>query len=186
MSVIVFVDRYSNMQHTALHNLHTLTPDLYSAAEPVGEPAYDELAALGIKTVISVDGIAPNKELADQYGIRVVHIPTTYDGITDEQSKQLAHAIATMPRPIFVNCQHGKHRGPAALCVGAIGAGEITIPMGPWSGTAARRRAVASALNNDLSTAKAAALAGVHERTAWRVKARQKSAPGELPLFSDS
>ena len=31
-----------------------------------------------------------------------------------------------MPRPIFVNCHHGKHRGPAAICVGAIGAGEIT------------------------------------------------------------
>lgn len=113
-------------RYPSLHNLHALTPDLYSAAEPVGEPAYDELAALRIKTVISVDGIAPNKELADQYGIRVVHIPTTYDGITDEQSQQLAHAIATMPRPIFVNCHHGKHRGPAAICVGAIGAGEIT------------------------------------------------------------
>lgn len=74
----------------------------------------------------------------------------------------------------------------AQAVIDAFGAGEITIPMGPWSGPAARRRAVASGLNNDLSTAKAAALAGVHERTAWRVKARQKSAPGELPLFPDS
>lgn len=110
----------------ALHNLHQLTPDLYSAAEPVGDPAYAELAALGIKTVISVDGIAPNKQLAQRYGIEVVHIPTTYDGITETQSRALAHAMATMPRPIFVNCHHGKHRGPAALCVGAIGSGDIT------------------------------------------------------------
>lgn len=110
----------------ALHNLHALTPELYSAAEPVGDQAYAELAALGIKTVISVDGVAPNKQLAQRYGISVVHIPTTYDGITDEQSRQLAHAMATMPRPIFVNCHHGKHRGPAAICVGAIGSGDIT------------------------------------------------------------
>jgi len=118
----------SNERHDehALHNLHALTPELYSAAEPVGDPAYAELAALGIKTVISVDGVAPNKQLAQRYGISVVHIPTTYDGISDKQSRQLAHAMATMPRPIFVNCHHGKHRGPAAICVGAIGSGDIT------------------------------------------------------------
>ncbi len=110
----------------ALHNLHQFTPDLWSAGEPVGEPAYEELAALGIRTVISVDGVAPNKELALQHGIRVVHLPIGYDGVNAQRTKELAHAIATMPRPIFVNCHHGKHRGPAALCVGAIGAGEIT------------------------------------------------------------
>lgn len=119
-------DAAGTHESRALHNLHALTPELYSAAEPVGEPAYKELAAMGIKTVISVDGVAPAKELASRYGIRVVHIPTTYDGITETQAKALAHAMATMPRPIFVNCHHGKHRGPAALCVGAIGSGDIT------------------------------------------------------------
>lgn len=113
-------------QRSSLQNLHALTPDLYSAAEPVGAPAYEELAALGIRTVISVDGVAPDKQLALSHGIRVVHIPTTYDRISATPSRQLAHAIATMPRPIFVNCHHGKHRGPAAICVGAIGTGEIT------------------------------------------------------------
>ncbi|MCA9277029.1 MAG: hypothetical protein KDA29_13490 [Phycisphaerales bacterium] len=119
-------DSPASHEEHALHNLHQLTPDLWSAGEPVGEPAYAELAALGIKTVISVDGVAPNKQLAQRYGIEVVHIPTTYDGITEEQSRALAHAMATMPRPIFVNCHHGKHRGPAALCVGAIGSGDIS------------------------------------------------------------
>ncbi len=110
----------------ALHNLHQLTPGLWSAGEPVGEPAYDELAALGIRTVISVDGVAPNKELAARHGITIVHLPIGYEGISEQRSRELAHAIATMPRPIFVNCHHGKHRGPAALCVGAIGSGDIT------------------------------------------------------------
>lgn len=110
----------------AIHNLHRLSDDLYSGAEPVGEIAYEELATLGIKTVISVDGIAPSKALAEVHGIRVVHLPIGYNGIDDSRSLELAHAIATMPKPIFVNCHHGKHRGPAALCVGAIGAGKIT------------------------------------------------------------
>lgn len=110
----------------ALHNLHQLTPELWSAGEPVGEMAYEELAALGIQTVISVDGVAPNKELAQQHGITVVHLPIGYDGISEQRSRELAHAMATMPRPILVNCHHGKHRGPAALCVGAIGSGDIS------------------------------------------------------------
>ena len=110
----------------ALHNLHQLSPDLWSAGEPVGEDAYAELAALGIKTVISVDGVAPNKELATKHDITIVHLPIGYDGISEQRSRELAHAMATMPRPIFVNCHHGKHRGPAALCVGAIGSGDIS------------------------------------------------------------
>jgi len=110
----------------ALHNLHKLNDDFWSASEPVGEAAYAELAAIGIKTVISVDGVAPNKELADRHGIQIVHLPIGYDGIDEQRSIELAHAMATMPRPIFVNCHHGKHRGPAALCVGAIGSGDIS------------------------------------------------------------
>lgn len=109
-----------------IHNLHRLTEDLYSGAVPKGEAAYDELASLGIRTVISVDGGAPDKALADRYGIRVVHLPIGYDGVSDERAAALSHAMATMPRPIFVNCHHGKHRGPAGLCVGAIGSGDIT------------------------------------------------------------
>lgn len=112
--------------HSVLHNLHQLNADLWSAGEPAGELAYEELAAIGIKTVISVDGVAPDKELAAQHGITVVHLPIGYDGISDQRSRELAHAIATLPRPIFVNCHHGKHRGPAALCVGAIGSGDIS------------------------------------------------------------
>ena len=110
----------------ALHNLHQLTPDLWSAGEPVGDEAYEELANIGIRTVISVDGVAPDKQRAAAHGIRVVHLPIGYEGISEQRSRELAHAIATMPRPIFVNCHHGKHRGPAALCVGAIGSGDIS------------------------------------------------------------
>ncbi len=110
----------------AIPELHRLTDDLYSGGYPDGEPAYDELAALGVKTVISVDGTPPDRDLAARYGIRVAHLPFGYDGVSDERAKELSHAIATLPRPIFVNCHHGNHRGPVGLCVGAIGSGDIT------------------------------------------------------------
>jgi protein tyrosine phosphatase (PTP) superfamily phosphohydrolase (DUF442 family) len=109
-----------------IQNLHQLTDDLYSGGEPPTAEHYEQLAQLGIRTVVSVDAIAPDPELAESHGIRIVHLPIGYDGINDERALQLAAAIETLEQPIFVHCHHGKHRGPAALTVGAIGAGLIT------------------------------------------------------------
>ncbi len=117
-------------EHGAIQNLHKLTDRLYSGAEPVGELAYEQLASLGVRAVISVDAVAPNKQLADRYGIRVIHLPIGYDGVPEDRAHALAKAIVTIDGPIFVNCHHGKHRGPAALVVGGIGAGEITGQQG--------------------------------------------------------
>lgn len=109
-----------------IENLHKLNQDLYSGSEPSDLIHYQQLAELGIKTVISVDAIAPNPEYANRFGIQIVHFPIGYDGIREERATQLAQAISQLEHPIFINCHHGKHRGPAALCVGAIGAGMIT------------------------------------------------------------
>ncbi|MBO6512553.1 MAG: hypothetical protein JJ974_01135 [Phycisphaerales bacterium] len=109
-----------------IKNLRTLVPTLYSGSEPSSLDHYRQLSDLGIKTVISVDAIAPDAQLAERFGIRVVHYPIGYDGISDQRAEQLAQAIAQLEHPIFLNCHHGTHRGPAALCVGAIGAGRIT------------------------------------------------------------
>ncbi len=115
---------------SVLHNLYLLNEldgGLWSGSEPKGRSAYQQLASMGIRTVISVDAVAPDQALADEFGIRVVHLPIGYDTISDQRAKQLAHALATLPRPIYLHCHHGKHRGPAAICVGAIGTGELTI-----------------------------------------------------------
>lgn len=109
-----------------IKNLHALTPTLYSGDEPATAQHYTQLARLGIRTVISVDAIAPDPELADPHAIRIVHLPIGYDGIDPERAAELAAAIDTLEHPIYLHCHHGKHRGPAALCVGAIGAGLIT------------------------------------------------------------
>jgi len=112
--------------HGAIHNLHQLNGRLYSGAEPVGEAAYEELASLGITTVISVDAVEPNKDLADKHGIRVIHLPIGYDGVPEDRGMAIGKALATIDGPIFINCHHGKHRAPTALAVGAVCAGEIT------------------------------------------------------------
>lgn len=109
-----------------IYNLLLLAPGLYSGDEPATAAHYDQLSALGIKTVISVDAIAPDSDLASQHNIRIVHLPIGYEGIDDTRVVEFAAAITQLDYPIYLHCHHGKHRGPAAIVVGAIGAGLIT------------------------------------------------------------
>jgi protein tyrosine phosphatase (PTP) superfamily phosphohydrolase (DUF442 family) len=100
-----------------VENAYRLSPRLYSGGEPRGEQAFAALKSLGIKTAISVDGATPDAETARRYGIRYVHLPVGYDGISREQAVRIIKAARTLPGPVFVHCHHGKHRGPAAVAV---------------------------------------------------------------------
>lgn len=70
-----------------------------------------------MKTIISVDGTRPDVERARKFGLRYVHIPVEYGGISREQVVQLVRAARALPGPIYVHCHHGQHRGPAAAAV---------------------------------------------------------------------
>lgn len=97
-----------------IENAFRVRPDLYSGGQP-DEAGFAELAKLGVKTVISVDGAAPDLELAHKYGIRYVHLPMGYDGVPVEQQQKLVKARLTFRGPVYIHCHHGKHRGPAAV-----------------------------------------------------------------------
>ncbi|QEH39275.1 hypothetical protein OJF2_78900 (plasmid) [Aquisphaera giovannonii] len=100
-----------------IENAFRLGPGLYSGGEPRGEEAFSALKALGVRTVISVDGAIPDVETARRFGIRYVHLPIGYDGVPRDQAVRIIKAARTLPGPAFVHCHHGKHRGPAAVAV---------------------------------------------------------------------
>jgi protein tyrosine phosphatase (PTP) superfamily phosphohydrolase (DUF442 family) len=97
-----------------LHNVYRITDRLYSGSVPEGDEGFRSLQRLGIKTVISVDGMRPDVATAHKYGMRYVHIPFGYDGISYPQVLRLARAARDLPGPVYVHCHHGQHRGPAA------------------------------------------------------------------------
>jgi protein tyrosine phosphatase (PTP) superfamily phosphohydrolase (DUF442 family) len=103
-----------------IENAFRLSPRLYSGGEPQGEGAFEALQALGVKTIVSVDGASPDIETAHKFGIRYVHLPVGYDGVPREQAVRLVQATRTLPGPVFVHCHHGKHRGPAAAALCGI------------------------------------------------------------------
>lgn len=93
---------------------------LVSGGLPESQEAFEELKRLGIKTIISVDGVKPNVQMAQAHGMRYVHIPHGYDGIGESTLQTLTKAVSELPGPIYIHCHHGKHRSPtatAAVCI---------------------------------------------------------------------
>ena len=101
-----------------LHNLLQLNNRIYSGSEPHGEQAFADLAKLGVKVIVSVDGAKPDVEAAKKHGLRYVHVPIGYDGIPAEAGLSLARVVretGAEGEAIYFHCHHGKHRGPAAV-----------------------------------------------------------------------
>lgn len=98
-----------------IENLFQASDHVYSGGQPEGDEAFAALQKLGVKTIISVDGTKPEVDRAAQFGLRYIHLPHGYDGISPDTAGRLAKAAATVAGPIFVHCHHGKHRGPAAV-----------------------------------------------------------------------
>lgn len=96
-----------------------------SGGLPEGDAAFQELKDLGVKTIISVDGMTPDVATAHKYGLHYVHLPHGYDGIPQQRVYELAKAVRELEGPIYVHCHHGKHRSPAAAATACVTAGLV-------------------------------------------------------------
>lgn len=126
-----------------LHNLFQLSENIFSGAEPDGEESFVELQKLGVKTILSVDGKIPDAQLAARHGIRYVHVPIQYRGITHTELVQITKTFRELDGPFYVHCFHGQHRGPAAAAVGRLvldGAPrtQALAEMRQWCGTSSK------------------------------------------------
>ena len=109
-----------------IENLLQLTTNLLSGGQPKNDAAFSKLAELGVRTVISVDGIKPDLAAAKKHGLRYIHIPIGYDGVDAHAQASLTRAVREVQGPIFIHCHHGKHRGPAAAAVACMAAGQMS------------------------------------------------------------
>lgn len=117
---------------------------VYSGGVPQGELGFDTLEALGVRTVISVDAARPDVERASARGMRYAHVPVGYAGLGSGERLNLARALRDLPRPMYIHCHHGQHRGPTAVAVGLRTIGEISgeraIAVLETAGTSPRYR----------------------------------------------
>ena len=103
------------LQLPGMENAFQVTERIFSGGQPEGDTAWPALRALGIKTIISVDGGKPDVETAARFGLRYIHLPHGYDGIAEDTRLKLIKAAQTAEGPLYLHCHHGKHRGPAAV-----------------------------------------------------------------------
>lgn len=139
-ALLVKLDEVAPLEETGLHNVFVLSDKIISGSEPHGEDAFAALREKGVKTILSVDGKAPDAELAKQYGMRYVHVPIEYSGLTDAEIRKIAKTFHELEGPFYVHCFHGKHRGPAAAAIGRIavdgvGREQALAEMRQWCGT---------------------------------------------------
>jgi len=114
------------VQALGVHNAFALGTNLISGSSPEGNEGFASLARLGVKTVISVDGAKPAVDLARQHGLRYIHLPMGYDGISASNQVLLAKIRSTVTGPVYIHCHHGKHRGPAAAAI-------LSLASGAWT-----------------------------------------------------
>ncbi len=108
-------------EHPGLHNVINFSDQLINGSAPEGDRGFDSLKALGIKTIICVDGATPDAARAEARGMRYVHLPIGYDGIDETEGLKLIRAIRDLPQPIYIHCYHGVHRSPAAAAASSAG-----------------------------------------------------------------
>ncbi len=134
------------MDAPGLENLVAYHPGFVSGSAPDGEEGLDTLASLGVRTIVSVDGAAPEVEAARERGMRYIHLPVGYDGFDDERRLQLVRGVldGLEKGAVYIHCHHGMHRSAGAAAAVSVGAGwsspEAAIERMRVSGTSPRYR----------------------------------------------
>ena len=113
-----------------VHNVLVMAPGVVSGSLPEGDDGFATLAKLGVRTVISVDAAPVDLENANTHGLRYVHIPVEYAGISAGQAEALIVALRDVEGPVFIHCHHGKHRAPAAAATALVQSGRLTHKQG--------------------------------------------------------
>ncbi len=95
-------------------NLHRVTPLIYRSAQPDAE-GFQNLARIGVKTVINLRRRVDDSPLAAGSGLKTVHIKITTRHVSDENGAKIVEALralhaAQSDGPVLVHCTHGADR----------------------------------------------------------------------------
>jgi uncharacterized protein (TIGR01244 family) len=98
------------LKKPGLSNLHKVNDNLYRGAQPEKE-GYEELAKMGVKTVICLRDSDPDLKMIEGAGLECVHIPVkTWDPEGHEVVQFLKTVTDKSKQPIYVHCKHGSDR----------------------------------------------------------------------------
>jgi uncharacterized protein (TIGR01244 family) len=104
----------ADLSKIRIDNFGQVDAAYYRGAQPKGTD-YENLAALGVKTLIDLtgdDGDPGEQAMAARAGMQYVHIPmTTHQSPTTAQLEQFLAVVNDPARqPVYVHCVGGRHR----------------------------------------------------------------------------
>jgi protein tyrosine/serine phosphatase len=98
------------IEKPGLPNLHKISDQLYRGAQPEKE-GYQELAKMGIKTIICLRAGEPDLKAIEQAKLECIHIPMkTWNPTHKEAVKFLKAVTDKSKQPIYIHCKHGSDR----------------------------------------------------------------------------
>jgi protein tyrosine phosphatase (PTP) superfamily phosphohydrolase (DUF442 family) len=102
---------------TSVKNLYKIEDGLYRGAQPTAA-GFQELAALGIKTVLDVAGGAGDDALVAKDSFKLFHVPMRAWGLRDDRVLEALRVMADPSnRPLLIHCQHGADRTGALVAL---------------------------------------------------------------------
>jgi protein tyrosine phosphatase (PTP) superfamily phosphohydrolase (DUF442 family) len=114
-------DKVEKLRIEGITNTYRLSPRIITGGQPESEAGFAELQKLGVKTIVSVTDATPDKETAKRYGMKYVHVPMDYEGVSPEQRKRILGAATETSGPVYIHCNSGRNRGATAAAICLIG-----------------------------------------------------------------
>ena len=114
-------DEIEKLDIEGVQNAYRLSPRIITGGQPDTEAGFAELQKLGVKTIISVTDATPDEETARRYGIKYVHVPMDYEGVSPEQRAKILSAATETSEPVYIHCNSGRNRGATAAAICLIG-----------------------------------------------------------------
>lgn len=90
--------------------------DLFCGPQPRTAQDFAALKAQGIQTVIGLDGVVPNAQLARQAGLKYVHLPVGFNQ-AEQQVPALLATLKSAKGPCYLHCRYGRPRTPAMVAM---------------------------------------------------------------------
>ena len=117
-------DEIEKLSVEGVKNVYRVSPRIITGGQPDGKAGFAELQKLGVKTIVSVTDAAPDEEAAKMYGMKYVHVPMNYEGVSPEQREKILGAATETSEPVYIHCNSGRNRGATAAAICLIGVEE--------------------------------------------------------------
>ena len=128
-AIHVQADASEPMHCSGVEQIVAFHEGLFSGSKPMSPDGMESLMKMNVRTIICVDGVAPDVKSALEYGIKTVHFPLKYTAPTESQIFDITTAalVGLERGNVYIHCHYGKHRSAATSAIVSIALGFLSV-----------------------------------------------------------